>query len=422
MSSTTDVAIIGAGPYGLSIAAHLAKAGVDLRVFGKPMETWSTSMPKGMVLKSEGFASSLYDPDGRFPLSAFCAERGLPYADIGYPIPLDTFVDYGTAFQERFVPGLDERMVASVEPAANGFALRTDDGEIVSARRVVIAAGIRHFDYIPPLLAQLPRPYVSHSAEHRDLEGFAGQDVIVVGAGASAGNLVALLHEAGARPTLVARRPKIGFCGPPVERTLRDKVTAPLSGLGTGWRSWMCTTAPLVFHAMPEQFRVMVTTRHLGPSPGWTVQEQVDRLPKILGSLITCARLEDGRAHLGLRLMDGQTKEVSTDRIIAATGYKVNLKQLTFLGEKVQAGLKSVESTPRLSRHFESSVPGLYFVGTVAANSFGPMLRFAYGAGFAARRLTRHLTQAAAHNRAPSRTVFAGSGSYPASPQQAGAL
>jgi cation diffusion facilitator CzcD-associated flavoprotein CzcO len=87
----SDVAIIGAGPYGLSLAAHLRARGVDFRIFGKPMQTWLEHMPKGMRLKSEGFASSLYDPDSKFTLAAYCKERGLAYADTGMPIPLETF-------------------------------------------------------------------------------------------------------------------------------------------------------------------------------------------------------------------------------------------------------------------------------------------------------------------------------------------
>ena len=48
-------------------------------------------MPKGMFLKSEGFASNLYDPDGAFTLERFCGERGLGYADYNHPVPLETF-------------------------------------------------------------------------------------------------------------------------------------------------------------------------------------------------------------------------------------------------------------------------------------------------------------------------------------------
>ena len=152
MSEPVDVAIIGAGPYGLSIAAHLAKNGVNFRIFGRAMHTWRTSMPEGMVLKSEGNASNLYDPAGEMPLSRFCADRGLPYQDTGLPVPLATFIDYGLAFQRRFVPGLEDRLVAEVKPTAYGFDLHLEGGEVASTRRVIIAAGIRAYEYMPPQL------------------------------------------------------------------------------------------------------------------------------------------------------------------------------------------------------------------------------------------------------------------------------
>ena len=90
-----DIAVIGAGPYGLSIAAHLTAAGLSFRSFGTPMETWRQQMPRGMKLKSEGFASNLYDPTDSFRLKDYCAEQGLDYADIGLPVPVDVFCRYG---------------------------------------------------------------------------------------------------------------------------------------------------------------------------------------------------------------------------------------------------------------------------------------------------------------------------------------
>ncbi len=88
MSGSTQVAIIGAGPYGLSLAAHLRARGIDFRIFGTPLNSWRTQMPKGMFLKSEGFASNLYDPDGAFTLVRFCADKSLGYADYNHPVPL----------------------------------------------------------------------------------------------------------------------------------------------------------------------------------------------------------------------------------------------------------------------------------------------------------------------------------------------
>ena len=351
-------------------------------------------MPEGMVLKSEGNASNLYDPGGEMPLSRFCADTDRPYKDIGLPIPLSTFIDYGIAFQERFVPILEDREVAAVAQASYGFDLQLADGGTASARRVIVATGIRAYEYIPPELGELPAELVSHSAAHVKVDTFAGREVAVLGGGASAINLAALLHQKGASVTLVVRRDVIDFCGPPLDRSLIERIKEPESGLGTGWRSWACCTMPMVFHAMPEKFRVFIVRKHLPAAPGWTLQPQIDGIiPAIVGATVTGAAGVDGRAKLMLKLRDGGDRGLMADHVVAGTGYRVDMRRLRFLEPALLDRLDCVEHTPRLSRQFESSVPGLHFVGTAAANSFGPMMRFAYGAGFVSRRLSGHLAQ-----------------------------
>lgn len=360
-------------------------------------------MPEGMVLKSEGNASNLYDPDGELTLERFCAENGLPYQHTGYPVPLATFIDYGIAFQRRFVPRLEDSQVSAVIPTSYGFDLHLQDGAIAPARRLIVAAGIRAYEYIPPELASLPAGFASHSATHVKVDGFAGQEVAIVGGGASAVNLAALLQKNDAKVTLIVRRDAIAYCGPPTERTLLDRIKEPESGLGTGWRSWACCTMPDVFHAMPEAFRLMVVRKHLPAAPGWTLQPQVDGIvPTILGATIAHARESGGRVRLELALREGGTKVLSADHVIAGTGYRVDLRRLAFLGEDVLRRLDCVNNTPRLSRRFESSIPGLFFVGTAAANSFGPLMRFAYGANFAAKRLTGFLSGSAVRGTVPA--------------------
>src|SRR6201987_879233 len=98
-----DVAIVGAGPYGLSLAAHLAAQNIAFRIFGPAMDTWRSAMPAGMYLKSEGFASSLSDPGKTFTLAHYSTANGIPYADTGLPVPLKVFNDYCVEFQRRFV-------------------------------------------------------------------------------------------------------------------------------------------------------------------------------------------------------------------------------------------------------------------------------------------------------------------------------
>jgi thioredoxin reductase len=393
-----DVAIIGAGPYGLSIAAHLKARGVDFRIFGTPMSFWRTHMPKGMHLKSEGFASSLYDPGSTFTLEVYCKEKGIPYADIGSPVPLDVFTAYGLEFQRRFVPELENKRVTSLQRSTNGFRIRLEDGETLFARRVVMAIGLTHFEYVPPMLAALPEAFVTHSSKHHDLEQFSGREVAVVGAGASALDLAALLHQAGAHVEVIARKSVIRFHDPPekTEPSFLDRLRTPITGIGPGWKLFLCTNAPLIFRQMPQEFRLDKVRRILGPAPCWFIKEQVvGKVGLHVGVTVTEAKVQNGRVSLQLTDSAGTRKTLVTDHVIAATGYNVDLRRLTFMDSDLQAGIRSVEHTPMLSSNFESSVPRLYFVGITAANTFGPLLRFAFGAGFTAPRISRHLARTA---------------------------
>lgn len=401
VTGLTDILIIGAGPYGLSLAAHLRTRPVSFRIVGSSMAPWRTAMPAGMYLKSEGFASTLYEPEGRFTLGAYCAERSVPYADTGVPVPLQTFVAYGEAFQQRFVPQLEDRVVVRLAQIPEGFAATCADGETIHARTVIMASGILHFSHMPRELDDLPEPLVSHSANHHDVSRFRGQDVVVLGAGASAMDLAAALRQSGARVTVVARRPTVRFQTPLGERSVLDKIRAPMTVVGPGWKSVLCTKAPLLFHHMPDGFRTVVVQRYLGPAPGWVAREHVEgHVPILSGTTLLAASEEQGRVALTLRGNDQRTSILTADHVIAATGFKVDVDRIAFLEPRLRAAIGRVDGYPRLSRYFESSVPGLYFIGLASANSFGPMLRFAAGAGFAARRLSRHLAGAASQHRA----------------------
>jgi Pyridine nucleotide-disulphide oxidoreductase len=379
--------------------------GVDYRIFGTPMEFWLKHMPRGMHLKSEGFASWLYDPKGQFTLRDYCRENDLPYQDVGLPVSLDIFSSYGMEFQKRHVPDLEQRKVIHVQRSGEGFKVTLDTGEEVLTRRVVVAVGLTYFEYIAPELAVLPKEVMTHSSRHHDLERFAGREVIVVGAGASALDLAALLHQVGASVEVVARAPRLRFHDPPHEgpRPLLDRLRTPATGIGAGWKLWMCANLPLIFRQMPEEFRIEKVRQILGPAPCWFTREQVvGKVGLNLGMSIRSAEMNGGRPHLNLISDSGETRSIAADHVIAATGYKYDVRRLSFLDPEIVSGIQRVGESPALSANFESSVRNLYFIGVTAANTFGPLLRFAFGAGFAAPRISKHLS------RTSSRTFVQG--------------
>jgi thioredoxin reductase len=395
MLSHSNIAIIGAGPYGLSLAAHLGARGVEHRILGDPMQFWRGHMPKGMLLKSDGFASTLYHPAGDFTLRHYCKERGIAYADIGVPVRLEDFCAYGLAFQKRFAPNLDNKRVTSLDRSQGGFTLRLNDGESFTAQRVVIATGLSHFEHVPTELAGLPADLLSHSSAHADCSQFKGRDVTVVGGGASATELATLLHESGAGVRMIARRPSIDIHSRmPDRRTLAETIRNPLSPIGPGWKSRFFTDLPLVFHRLPKPVQDRLVKGFLGPAGGWFLRGRFDKVPVLAGRRIMAAEGSGGRAILWLESARGDTQRIETGHVIAATGFRADVRRVSFLSADIKSQLKLNDDAPALSSQFESSVPGLFFVGAAAARSFGPVLRFACGAKFAAGHLSNHLARA----------------------------
>jgi thioredoxin reductase len=396
MSGRCDVAIIGAGPHGLSLAAHLRAAGIDFRIFGKPLGTWRDHMPAGMLLKSDGFASSLSAPFEQSTLKAWCGDRGIAYANQGLPVSLETFLAYGSDFQTRYVPEVEEVMVESVEQAGADFQLILENGERVTAGYVVAAAGISCFPYIPITLSHLHSHLLSHSYDHRSCDSFRGHDVVVIGAGASAIDLASLLHECGATVRIVARTPFIEYNSipDPDAETLFYRLRRPASGIGRGWRSYFCANAPLLFYRLPEPLRMRGVASHMHPAAGWFMREKIEgRIETLLGRTIAGAEAMKQGVLLTTIRQDGKREQMVCDHVIAATGYRPDTRRMNYLGPTLRDAIASPANTPVVSDNFETPVEGLFVTGPAVIDSFGPLMRFMVGAEFVAPRLSGYLSR-----------------------------
>jgi cation diffusion facilitator CzcD-associated flavoprotein CzcO len=267
------------------------------------------------------------------------------------------------------------------------------DGEELDARRVVVATGISHFEYLPSALSGLPRTRCTHSADNRDLSGYQGREVLVLGRGASSTDIAALLLDQGASVQIVSREPVIFHLAPGDKpRTLWQRIRHPNFGLGPSLKSAAFTLFPNLFHLLPVRLRQRIVRRHLGPAAVWFIRDKlVDHVSMRSGYVLKAAEERNGRVHVEFTHRDGSPLELEVDHIIAGTGYRVDLERLPFLDAAVRARIALEGTSPALSRHFESSVPGLYFVGMASAVSFGPLTRFAHGAGYTARRISAHL-------------------------------
>ena len=399
----TDVAIVGAGPYGLSLAAHLRAVGVSHRIFGTPMGLWRDHMPVGMFLKSQGFASSLSTPLGVDTLGDFCRAENRRYVDRRSPIGLDTFVAYGTWFQRIHAPVVEEVLVTDIARDDDRFQLQLANGERASAWSMVVAVGVAAFARTPAVLSGLPSALVSHSSAHRDPSAFRGRDVVIVGAGQSALESAALLHEHGAQVRVLARTFQLAWNGDPLElvRPLRQRLREPESPIGSGWATWLYSSHPGLFRRLPTGQRVRRARTALGPAGAYWLRERVEgKVPVLLGLAPVSAEAIDGGVRIVTRAADGRQGEVATEHIIAATGYPPDLSRLAFIGPELRQRLRTVAATPAVDACFESSVPGLHFAGPLVAPTFGPVMRFVFGADHAARAIVRRIVGQRGRGRA----------------------
>ncbi|MET7680001.1 FAD-dependent oxidoreductase [Streptomyces sp. NPDC005423] len=388
-----DLLVVGAGPYGLSIASHAAAAGLDLRVFGRPMASWRDHMPRGMFLKSEPWASNLSDPGGSRRLDVYCARRGVT-ARHAEPIPVEMFADYGLWFARHAVPEIDERTVVRIAPVPGGFEAVTEDGTVVYGRTVALAVGVMPFTEIPPALRGLSPALVSHSSHHSSLDRFRGRDVTVVGGGQAALETAALLAELGCRARVLARAEELRWndVPPPWQRPRWQSARAPHSGLGCGWRNWFYAERPALFHRLPESTRARIAATALGPAGAWWVRDRVEPAVEVLlGREIAAAGPVPGGVRLAtIDRAGGVVRSLETEHVIAATGFRATTGRLGLLSPELRGALATLaDGSPEIGRDFEASHPGLFMAGLLTASGFGPAMRFVHGATFTAGTLVR---------------------------------
>jgi hypothetical protein len=399
MSATCDVAIVGAGPYGLATAAYLRSCdGLETRVFGEAMSFWKRHMPNGMLLRSPWVATHIADPEGALTLDDY---ESTIQTRLSRPLPLENFVSYGKWFQGAVAPDVDPRSVARIDALGSGFRLVLDDGEELDTARVVVAAGISPFAWRPPPFRALTEDLVSHASEITDLGRFAGRRVAVVGAGQSALESAALLHEAGAEVEVLVRADVIHWLGRsawlhslgPISRLMYAPTDVGPAGVSR------VVAAPGWVKPLPRRLQDWLGTRSIRPAgAAWLVPRLQAVQLTIHRSVVSASAAGDGVA---LQLDDGSERRV--DHVVLGTGYRVDIARYSFLGRELLDSVQQMAGFPRLGRGLESSVPGLHFVGAPAAWSFGPLMRFVAGTEYAARSVAREVAGRAAPLRGEGR-------------------
>jgi len=386
----TDVAIVGAGPYALSLAAHLRARGVEHRVFGRKMQFW-LDMPEGINLKSFAFATNVYVPARGYGFAEWCRENHLEDFE---PCTMASFARYGLWVQSRLVPYVEASLVTRVSRQNDGrFEVLLSDESVVVANRVVFATGLSYCEYVPSTLRGLPRELASHTSEHRSYAQFRGKDVAIIGGGASAIEAGALVHEAGGRPQILVRDELAHFSTRlPAERSLYSRMRNPISVLGPSMKSRLLQALPFSVRFLPEQARLNFVKHSYGPSAPWWIAPRVwGRVPIFVQTTVKAAEVSGSRVRLKIHESAYGDRTIEVDHVIAGTGFVSDVDRLQYLEDALKRSLRRVESAPWLSVNFESSVPGAYFLGPITAFCFGPLYRFVAGAEYAAPAVARHL-------------------------------
>jgi FAD-dependent urate hydroxylase len=373
----TDLLIVGAGPYGLALAANANHLGLDYLVVGEPMAFWRDHMPAGMYLRS---ASDWHlDPVGIDTIDAYLAEQGLKAADVE-PLSRHFYLDYATWFQARKgispLPEMVTRLDARSPDAAGRFQATLASGDRVTARQVVLAVGFGSFPYVPAdLAAMLPTGRWGHTCDEVAFGPLAGKRVLIIGGRQSAYEWAALLREAGVAEVHVSHRQ----AAPPFTVSDWSWVAPIVDRMATepGWyRGLSLTERDDIGHRLYAEGRLKLEP--------WlesrVLRDGIYRWPQTR----LVAAVETAAGDLAVTLDTGQ--HLTVDHVILATGYKVQIDSLPLLAAgNLLPRLAQRNGFPVLTEHFESSVPNLYITSMPAAQDFGPFFNFTIAVRTSAR-------------------------------------
>jgi cation diffusion facilitator CzcD-associated flavoprotein CzcO len=375
----TDVLIIGAGPFGLALAAQVQHYGIEHLIVGKSMEFWRRNMPRGMYLRSA--CDWHLDPLNVHTIEAFLHSLGKTTKDVE-PLSLDFYLSYASWFQKKKNIQPHPVHIERLEVADAGFIANTTDGDSIIAQRVVLAPGFKHFANIPEdLLTKSPAGRFQHTCEFVDFNESRGRRYLIIGGRQSAFEWAALLLEAGAAAVHLSHRHPSPACAVADWSWVTPIVDAIVEN-------------PKWFRELPQSERDAVNHRlwvegRLKIEP-WLESRLNDDRVKLWpeSQLVSC--VEQSNGELVATLSNGEALVI--DALVFATGYKVDLPRLPILkGSNILERLEMRNGFPVLDDHFETSVPGLFITSMPATQDFGPFFGFTVTVRTSAKLISERL-------------------------------
>lgn len=390
-AETKEVIIIGAGPYGLSAAAHIRSVGIEPYVIGKPMAFWKQQMPSKMLLRSKIEASNIAAPQVHLSLEGYQKAIGRKLPE---PLPIEDFIAYGDWFRKQVVPKIDTRQVLKLSRRENDFEIELEDSEKIYAKSVVLALGTGPFLVRPEEFSGIHKELAPHTSDISDLTQFNGKRVAVIGKGQSALEYAALLHENNAEVTILTRSEKLTFrpfaWRKHIFRTLTPGPLLPFSfmvfpptDLGT-IKTARKMADPEKFRRQSPQVQAQLLRDCAKPVGAYWLQPRLRDVG--LKTQVSVRSAEVNGDGLRLGLSDGTTAHV--DRVVLATGYKIDINKYDVINKSLKQRVKMTsDGYPVLETSLETSVDGLYMAGVIAEKTLGPTLRFVTGTSNAGPRL-----------------------------------
>lgn len=361
----TNLLIIGAGPFGLSISALASQLGIEHLIVGKPMEFWRQNMPKGMHLRSA--CDWHLDPLNIHTIESFVESQGKTARDVE-PLSLEFYHSYAEWFQkQKQIAPLPVYIRQLDHSTANLFVASTAEGNTIVARNVAIAPGFRYFAHVPEeLRMRLPAGRFSHTCDFVDFTTAVNKRYLIIGGRQSAFEWAALLLENGARAVHLSHR----HASPAFTASDWAWVT-PLVDAMVENPNWFRRLSP------DEKDRI---TQKMWAEGRLKVEPWLE--PRLSSERARLwPRTEVGNCHsrdngdLRVELTNGE--KLSVDEVILATGYKVNIAQLPFLAAgNILNRMATRNGFPVLDDHFQTSVPKLFITSMPAVQDFGPFFAF----------------------------------------------
>jgi FAD-dependent urate hydroxylase len=367
MTRQTNLLIIGAGPFGLAMAAYAKSLNIEHLILGKPMDFWKSNMPKGLILRSA--CDWHLDPLNIDTIENYLQSQNLTPADVE-PLSRDFYLGYTKWFQEQkeieVLPSFVQRL-DHANGTNNLFKATVDNGEGITASNVLLALGFRYFKNIPTEIAEIvPSRRFSHTCDLVDFERLRGKRCLIIGGRQSAYEWAALLCENGATAIHVSHRHETPAFEPSDWPWVNPMVDAMVENPG-----WFRNLPPKEKEEVSKRFWAEGRLK-LEPWLWPRIDNDTVKIwPK--SRVVGCNALPTGELEVSLNT--GKTPIVH--HIILATGYKVSMEKVPLLADgTILAKLKTKDGYPVLDEHFQSSIPGLFITSMPASLDFGPFFAF----------------------------------------------